>query len=193
MERIILAADKSGMSIAAFINKLLSEHSGQSARFAMHLSTSPHPAVFALPDYWHIVHGAVSGTQSRAFLAQEGQDILRAIHCNRKTEFEHFGSWAHTIEVLSPVVQSLIPILEAIIPTANEATDGKMTLWLTGVEEPFHPSGFPSGWVKMANLLLFAKMVEFHSSDFEQKLLRCYGPAFQAEDKAIIRSTVSSF
>jgi hypothetical protein len=38
-----------------------------------------------------------------------------------------------------------------------------------------------------------AKMVEFHSSDFEQKMLRCYGPAFQSEDTAIIHSTVSSF
>jgi DNA repair ATPase RecN len=83
----------------------------------------------------------------------------------------------------------LIPQLKAIIPTANVATYGKMDLWLAGTEQPMDRW---SGWVQMAKLLLFEKMVDLHTSDFEQKLLRCYGPIFQAEDKRTIRNTLDT-
>jgi hypothetical protein len=202
MEKVILTNDVNGLSIGGHINKLLQGHDRKTIILCTAVLNDINALELDLPHYWHSVHALVTGDSGIILRSQEGEGLLRAVHRNRKTYFEHsgLGSWSDVVQMWSRVSLVLTPQLKAIIPTANDATDGKMDLWLTGAEKPVNSSNiyqtfhgaWVGGWVQMANFLLFNKIIELHSSDFEHKLLRCYGPTFQAEDKRTIRDTLAT-
>jgi hypothetical protein len=209
MAATILANDSSGLSITTHINKVIRGYDQSTCALAKALTEKLSPSMtipvgigMELPTFWKTVHTAVTEQRGR-LESREGEEVLRAVHRNRKAIFDLLWdevSWPGVVGLWVPVSLTLIPQLKAIIPIANEATDGKMDLWLTGVEEPRWLTGTDqavtpdtschSGWVQMAHFLLFDKVVELHSSDFEHKLLRCYGPLFQEQDKRVIRDTL---
>jgi hypothetical protein len=196
MEKIIMAKDVMGLSVGAYINKVLNGHGMESALFGSAVANGTFQTRMHLPDYWHGVYAVVNGTNGQYIQSHDGQEVLRAIHRNRKMEFGELGSWAEIVQLWAPISSGLVANLKAIIPTANDATDGKMDMWLTDTEDTVTSDTchaiYTSGWVRMAHLLLFDKLVELHSSEFEHKLLQCYGPVFQAEDTQAICNMLAS-
>jgi hypothetical protein len=119
MEKVILANDVNGLSIGSHINKLLRRgHDRKTNILCTALLNNRCPIGVDLPDYWHSIHALVTGKKGRALRSQEGQETLRAIHRNRKTEFGELGSWADIVQLWSPFALVLTPQLKGIIPYA---------------------------------------------------------------------------